>query len=87
MRWLDGISDSMDVGLIELQELVMDREPGVLQFMGCKESDTTERLNCTELMEYFGTNSPLPRNMQNSVQKSNSKVFIKPAEQITLFSK
>ena len=42
MRWLDGITDSMDMSWSKLWELVMDRGPGVLQSMGHKESDMAE---------------------------------------------
>ena len=50
MRWLDGITDSMDVSLSELRELVIDGGLACCDSWGRKELDTTERLNWTELI-------------------------------------
>ena len=53
MRWLDGIIDSMPSVWVNSGSWWWTGRPGVLQFMGSQESDTTERLNWTELMHAY----------------------------------
>ena len=84
MRWLDGITNSMDMNLSKLQELVMDREAWRAAVYGLAESDMAEQLNWTEL-RFVIAFLPWTKRLLISCLQSLSAVILEP-EKIKSFT-